>query len=299
MTTSRWTSADMPDLAGRTVIVTGASAGIGLVTARELARAGASVVLAVRNRDRGRAAAASMPGRTEVRELDLADLDSVRAFADAWDRPVDVLVNNAGVMAVPAGRTVDGFELQIATNHLGPFALTGLLLDRITDRVVAVSSTAHRGGRVRLDDLCWERGYKPWAAYAQSKLANLLFTSELQRRLDAAGSSVRAVAAHPGWAATELQSRTGNRLLNATSHVLNRLLAQSADAGAWPTLYAATQDLPGDSYVGPSGIVELRGHPRLVGRSAAARDAAMAATLWDLSERLTGVVYALPPAAAA
>jgi NAD(P)-dependent dehydrogenase (short-subunit alcohol dehydrogenase family) len=299
MTSSKWTAQDLPVLAGRTFVITGANSGIGLVAARELARAGARVVLAVRDVTRGRDAAATIAGDTEVRQLDLADLASVRAFAEAWDGELDVLVNNAGVMAIPEQRTADGFEMQIGTNHLGHFALTNLLLPRIADRVVTVSSGAHRMGSIRLDDLNWERGsYQRWRAYGQSKLANLLFTSELQRRLAAAGSEVRAVAAHPGYAATNLQNRTENVLQNALMAVANRVVAQSDEMGALPTLYAATQDLPGDSYVGPDGFQEQRGHPTLVARNGAAQDAATAKRLWTLSEQLTGVTFALAPATA-
>ena len=299
MSSRKWTASDLPSLGGRTFVVTGANSGIGLVAARALAGAGARVVLAVRNAAKGEEAATTCGGETEVRELDLCDLASVRAFAEGWDGELDVLVNNAGVMATPESRTADGFELQIGTNHLGHFALTNLLLPKITDRVVTVSSGAHRMGSIDLDDLNWERReYKRWPAYGQSKLANLLFTSELQRRLTEAGSSVRAVAAHPGYAATNLQSRTGSRLQNAVMAVTNRVLAQSDDKGALPTLYAATQDLPGDSYVGPDGFQEQRGHPKLVGRSGAARDADTAKRLWELSEELTGVRFPLEPAAA-
>ena len=299
MTASKWTPEELPDLNGRTFVVTGANSGIGLVAARELARAGARVVLAVRDEARGRAAAASIPGETEVRRLDLADLASVRAFAGAWDGDLDVLVNNAGVMAVPETRTRDGFEMQIGTNHLGHFALTNLLLPRVRDRVVTVASGAHRMGQIRLDDLNWEQGgYHRWRAYGQSKLANLLFTSELQRRLAEAGSDVRAVAAHPGYAATNLQNRTENVFQNALMAIGNRVIAQSDEMGALPTLYAATQDLPGNSYVGPDGFQEQRGHPTLVGRSGAARDAETARRLWEVSEQLTGVRFPLQPAAA-
>jgi NAD(P)-dependent dehydrogenase (short-subunit alcohol dehydrogenase family) len=299
MTSSKWTAQDLPNLENRTFVVTGANSGIGLVAARALGRAGARVVLAVRDTAKGDQAAASIDGHTEVRRLDLADLASVRAFADAWDGDLDVLVNNAGVMAVPERRTKDGFELQIGTNHLGHFALTNLLLPKITDRVVTVSSGAHRMGSIRLDDLNWERdGYQRWRAYGQSKLANLLFTSELQRRLDAAGSSVRALAAHPGYAATNLQNRTESLLQNTLMAISNRVIAQSDEMGALPTLYAATQDLPGDSYVGPDGFQEQRGHPTLVGRSGAARDTATAEKLWTLSEKLTGVGFPLSPAVA-
>ncbi|MET0325645.1 MAG: oxidoreductase [Ilumatobacteraceae bacterium] len=288
----RWTADQLPDLDGRTVVVTGANSGIGLVTARQLARVGAHVVLAVRDEDRGRAAAASIEGSTEVRRLDLADLSSVRAFAAAWSGDLDVLVNNAGVMAVPQQRTVDGFELQFATNHLGHFALTNLLLPSIVDRVVTVSSTAHRMGHIVLDDLNWQRRhYWAWPAYGQSKLANLLFTLELERRLAAAGSAVRALAAHPGYAATNLQSHSGNPITNAMMAIANRVVAQSDEQGALPTLYAATQDLPGSSYVGPDGFQETRGSPTLVTRSAAAADPAVAAALWAASEELTGTTF--------
>jgi NAD(P)-dependent dehydrogenase (short-subunit alcohol dehydrogenase family) len=295
MTSSRWTAADLPDMTGRTVVVTGANSGIGAVTARELARAGAHVVLAVRDLARGEGAAATMPGSTELRRLDLADLASVRAFADGWDRPLDVLVNNAGVMAVPERRTKDGFELQLGTNHLGHFALTNLLLAHVTDRVVIVSSATHRGAKIDFDDLNSERGYSRFQAYGQSKLANLLFLLELQRRLDAAGSPVSAHAAHPGWASTNLQSHTGNRIANGLMGVGNRLLAQSDEMGALPTLYAATQDLPGGSYSGPGGWQEMRGHPRAAGRSVAACDEDVAKRLWGISEQLTGVTFGLAP----
>jgi NAD(P)-dependent dehydrogenase (short-subunit alcohol dehydrogenase family) len=249
--------------------------------------------MAVRDRARGEWAAATVPGRREVRRLDLADLASVRAFADAWDGRLDVLVNNAGIMATAERRTADGFELQIGTNHLGPFALTNLVLPRIADRVVTVASNFHRIGTIRLDDLNWERRtYRRWPAYAQSKLANLLFTVELQRRLAAAGSGVRAVAAHPGWAATNLQGHTEDRLQHALGAIGNRLIAQSAAMGALPILFAATQDLPGAAYVGPDSF-ELCGHPRLVGRSTAARDLDVAGRLWALSEELTGVRFPL------
>ena len=299
MSTSKWTAADLPGLEGRTIVVTGANSGIGRVAARELSRAGARVILAVRDTAKGEAAVAGFPGTVEVRRLDLADLASIREFAQAWQGDLDVLINNAGVMATPERRTKDGFELQIGTNHLGHFALTNLLLPRIGDRVVTVSSTAHRMGRIRLDDLNWERRrYQRWPAYGQSKLANLLFTSALQRRLEAAGSEVRAVAAHPGYAATNLQQHTGSLIQNTFMAISNRLFAQSDEMGALPTLYAATQDIPGDGFVGPDGFQEQRGHPTLVGRTAAARDRATAEQLWELSERLTGVAFPLAPAPA-
>ena len=208
---TQWTAADLPSFAGRTVIVTGANSGLGAVTARELARVGAQVILAVRNTGKGEAAARDMTGDVEVRRLDLQELASVRQFADGVDT-VDVLINNAGVMAVPHGVTADGFETQIGTNHLGHFALANLLLPKITDRVVAVSSLMHWMGYISLRDLNWtSRPYSAWVAYGQSKLANLMFTSELQRRLEAAGSSLRALAAHPGYSHTNLQGQTGRK----------------------------------------------------------------------------------------
>ncbi|WP_030208252.1 oxidoreductase [Streptomyces sp. NRRL S-87] len=291
--TTAWTAADLPSLAGRTVVVTGATSGLGAVTAKELAGAGAHVVLAVRDTARGEHLAATLTGSTEVRRLDLADLSSVRAFAAGWDRPLDVLINNAGVMAVPEARTVDGFEMQIGTNHLGPFALTNLLLPHITDRVVTVASNAHRrpGVDIDFDDLNSERDYRPWRAYQQSKLANLLFTRELQRRLTEAGSPVTAHAVHPGYAATNLQGRSASAVQRLVLAVTNRLMAQSDAMGALPTLYAATQPLPGDSYTGPDGRGELRGHPGPAQRSAHAQDDLRARRLWDLSEQLTGVRF--------
>jgi NAD(P)-dependent dehydrogenase (short-subunit alcohol dehydrogenase family) len=290
----------LPDMTGRTAIVTGANSGIGRAAARVLARAGAHVVLAVRDTDKGEAAAATMPGETEVRRLDLADLVSIREFAAGWAGDVSLLINNAGVMVPPLSRTADGFELQFGTNHLGHFALTNLLLEDITDRVVTVSSTGHRIGTIDFDDLNWERRrYHAWRAYGQSKLANLLFTAELQRRLDDAGSPVLATAAHPGYAATNLQFRSGRRSLDIISSIGNRLLAQDEDGGALPTLYAATADIPGNSFAGPGGFMEQRGAPKLVGRRHTAEDAGVARRLWDVSEELTGVRFPLGVKAAA
>ncbi len=254
-------------------------------------------MLAVRDTARGRTAAAGLPGEVEVRRLDLADLASVRAFADGWAGPLDLLVNNAGIMMVPQGRTADGFELQFGTNHLGHFALTNLLLPHVTERVVTVSSSAHRMGSIDLTDLNWERRpYSPERAYGQSKLANLLFTLELQRRLTAAGSPVRATAAHPGWSATQLQGHTGNPVKHAAMALGNRVIAQSGEQGALPTLFAATAELPGGSYAGPAGVLEVRGEPTLVGRTRAASDPDLAARLWTASAELTGVDFpaALP-----
>ena len=294
MPSHKWTAKDLPDLSGRRFVVTGANSGLGLIDARELARAGARVVLAVRDTEKGERAAQTIDGPTEVRKLDLADLASVRAFAAAWEGDLHVLINNAGIMAIPEQRTRDGFEMQVGTNHLGHFALTNLLLPHVTDRVVTLSSGAHRIGNLDVDDLNWERrDYKRWGAYGQSKLSNLLFTLELQRRLAAAGSSVRAVAAHPGYAATNLQSRTQNVVQNTVMAIGNKLIAQSDEMGALPTLYAATQDIPGGSYVGPDGIGEQRGHPTLVGRSGAASDNETARRLWERSEELTGIRFPL------
>jgi NAD(P)-dependent dehydrogenase (short-subunit alcohol dehydrogenase family) len=295
----RWTAKDLPDLHDRAFVVTGANSGIGLAATLELARAGARVVLAVRDTGKGEQAVQTVGGTTEVRRLDLADLSSVREFADAWDGDLDVLINNAGVMAVPQRRTKNGFEMQIGTNHLGHFALTNLLLPNIRDRVVTISSPAHRMGGLDLDDLNWnKRRYQRWRAYGQSKLSNLLFTLELQRRLSEAGSDVRAVAAHPGYAATNLQSHTGNFIENAVMAVGNKVFAQSDAMGALPTLYAATQDVPGGGYVGPDGFQEQRGHPKLVGRSGAASDEDSARRLWEISEELTDVSFPLSPATA-
>ena len=295
-----WSTTDIPDQAGRSVIVTGGNSGIGRAAARALARAGARVVLAVRDVEKGNAAAATMPGETEVRRLDLASLASVREFAAAWEGDLDLLINNAGVMVPPFTRTEDGFELQFGTNHLGHFALTNLLLDRVTGRVVTVSSTGHRIGKIDFGDLNWERRtYTAWRAYGQSKLANLLFTAELQRRLTAAGSSVLATAAHPGYAATNLQFHSGRRVVDIVSALGNRVLAQDEDGGALPTLYAATADIPGNSFAGPGGFMEQRGAPKLVGRSDAAQDAGVARRLWDASEALTGVRFPLGAATAA
>ena len=289
-----FTTEDIPDLSGQTAIVTGASSGIGRAAACALAEAGARVVLAVRNPAKGHAAAARMPAQTEVRELDLASLASVRAFAAAWEGEVDLLINNAGVMTPPLTRTADGFELQFGTNHLGHFALTNLLLDHVNGRVVTVSSSAHRSGRIDFGDLNWERKpYKRFRAYGQSKLANLLFTSELQRRLTAAGSGVLATAAHPGNARTSISASSESRSLDLFMAVVTRLIGQDADGGALPTLYAAVADVPGDSYVGPGGFMEQRGAPKLVGRSAAAQDRDVARHLWDVSEQLTGVRFPL------
>ncbi|MDP9165389.1 MAG: oxidoreductase [Actinomycetota bacterium] len=286
---SDWTAAQLPSFAGRTVIVTGANSGLGEVTARELARVGASVIVAVRNLDKGNAAAAGMPGDVEVRRLDLQDLASVREFADSIDA-VDVLINNAGIMAVPYAKTADGFESQIGTNHLGHFALTNLLLPKITERVVTVSSMMHLIGKISLKDLNWtSRPYSAWLAYGQAKLANLLFTKELQRRLDATDSPILAVTAHPGYSATNLQGHSEGRI-SAPLMTLGNKLATDAAFGARQTLFAASQELPGDSFVGPK--FGMAGPTGLTARSPLAANARTASALWDLSEQLTGTGFA-------
>ena len=281
-------------MTGRTAVVTGANSGLGRVTASALAGAGARVVMAVRDTAKGHDAARSLKGELIVRPLDLADLRSVRAFAEQLDEPVDLLINNAGVMTPPLSRTADGFELQFGTNHLGHFALTNLLLPRITrrGRVVTVASHGHRVGSLDVDDLNWERRpYRAMAAYAQSKLANLLFTAELQRRLYDVGSPVLATAAHPGLASTNLLRMPGKRpRLEAVLHSAAHLIAQSDEGGALPTLHAAIADIPGNSYVGPSGLMG-RGTPRLVGRSRRARDGELGRRLWSASEHLTDVPF--------
>lgn len=292
---SGWSTTDIPDQTGRRVVVTGANSGIGFHVARELAGHGATVVLAVRDVAKGEEAARRIPAAVEVRRLDLADLESVRRFAGAWDGPLDLLVNNAGIMAPPLRRTAQGFESQFGTNHLGHFALTGLLLRFLLraerPRVVTVSSGAHRAGKIRFGDLQSEQRYQPWQAYGQSKLANLLFAFELQRRADAAGAEITSTAAHPGYAATNLQTGTSNKVQDAVLTVLNRTIAQSAEAGALPTLFAAVEPLPGAAYVGPGGVGEMRGSPKLVDASSAAKDTQTAAALWTVSEELTGVRF--------
>jgi NAD(P)-dependent dehydrogenase (short-subunit alcohol dehydrogenase family) len=284
-----WTAADLPSFAGRTVIITGANSGLGAVTARELAGRGARIIMAVRNTGKGEAAARQMTGDIAVRSLDLQDLASVRQFAEGVDG-ADVLINNAGIMAAPYALTADGFESQMGTNHLGHFALTNLLLPKLTDRVVTVSSMAHWAGRIDFDDLNWKnRRYSPWLAYSQSKLANLLFTSELQRRLER--SQLRALAVHPGYSHTNLQGASGRKLGDALMSAATRLVATDADFGARQTLYAASQDLPGDTFVGPR--FGYLGRTQPVGRSRRAQDAATAAALWELSEQLTGTKFPL------
>jgi NAD(P)-dependent dehydrogenase (short-subunit alcohol dehydrogenase family) len=297
-----WDVEDIPDQSGRTAVVTGANSGLGLVTARELVRAGASVVMACRNLDKGHTAveevrAAVPEAQVQLEELDLASLASVRGFAErfrATHDGLDLLINNAGVMAPPRRRTADGFELQFGTNHLGHFALTNALLEtmegREDARVVTLSSTAHKMGRINFDNLNGDRHYFRWNAYGQSKLANLLFMLELDRRLRGSGSAVKSLAAHPGYAATNLQSAAAPMLDRLVMKVSTAVIAQNDEMGALPTLYAATQPgLEGGTYVGPGGFQEQRGHPKIVQPSGRARDPETASRLWEVSERLTAV----------
>ncbi|GAB4083809.1 oxidoreductase [Myceligenerans cantabricum] len=284
----------IPAQTDRTIIVTGASSGIGHAAGAALAAKGAHVILAVRDQDKGRTAAATIRGEVEVRPLDLASLTSVRAFAAGIAGTVDVLVNNAGTMTDTLRHTADGLELQLGVNHLGHFALTNLLLDRITDRVVTVTSSAHRAAHIDFDDLQWQqRTYSPFGAYGQSKLANLLFTAELQRRLTAVGSPVLSTAAHPGWASTGFRITSGNRLLDTLAAISTPLLAHGPQGGALPTLLAATGNVPGGSLAGPSRMGGVRGPAALGKRPAETDDPNIARRLWDVSEQLTGTRFPL------
>ena len=301
---------------GRTVVVTGANSGLGYEATRAFARAGARVIMACRSVDRGAAAAAEIERETPgadlpVRELDLASLSSVRAFAADFDGDLHVLCNNAGVMALPRSETADGFETQFGVNHLGHFALTGLLFERLREtaaadgdvRVVTHASGLHERGEIDFDDLQGERDYDPWEAYARSKLANVLFAYELDRRLQDTGDDVTSVACHPGYAATNLQRRgpeaEGSRLKAALMAVANAVFAQSAAMGALPLLYAATaSDVDGGDYVGPGGLLNMRGTPETQRSSERSYDRGTAARLWDVSEDLTGVTYGFTEQAA-
>lgn len=300
---AEWTTANIPDQTGRVAVITGANTGLGYETALALAGHGAHVVLAVRNLDKGKDAAAriaatSPKGEVTLQELDLTSLESIRAAADqlrsGHDR-IDLLINNAGVMWTPESTTKDGFELQFGTNHLGHFALTGLLLDRLLpvagSRVVTVSSIGHRiRADIHFDDLQWERRYNRVAAYGQAKLANLLFTYELQRRLAPHGTTI-AAAAHPGGSSTEL-TRHLPGLLAPVYGLLEPLIAQDAATGALPQLRAATDPgVLGGQYYGPDGFAETRGHPKVVTSSAKSHDVDRQRRLWAVSEELTGVVY--------
>ncbi|UNO39078.1 oxidoreductase [Streptomyces sp. MST-110588] len=304
----RWTAEQISDQTQRVFVVTGANSGLGLATTRALARRGGQVILAVRDEEKGRRAVAGITAeqpdaRLEVRRLDLADLDSVRAFAQqmhADHQRLDVLINNAGVMAPPRTLSAQGHELQFACNHLGHFALTGLLLDLLTagrePRVVTVSSVNHRKARIRFDDLAGERGYSPMAFYNQSKLANAVFGQELHRRLAESGSPVRSVLAHPGYTATNLQTSAPVGLWRVVfGRIGNPLFAQAPADGALPQLYAATD--PGVEsgwFIGPDGPAELRGGPTRVEPAASASDPETGRRLWEVSERLTGVRFAFP-----
>lgn len=307
-TTHEWNVDQIPDQSGRTAVVTGGNSGLGFETAKALASHGAHVLLACRSASKADAAVeairADKPvGEVEFFELDLANLASIRDFAKrVGDRHprVDLLVNNAGVMAIPQRKTADGFEMQLGTNHLGHFALTGLLLDSILaaegSRVVNVSSTMHKIGRMRFDDIHFEKGYSRWPAYGQSKLANLLFTFELQRRLDAAGCKTLTAASHPGYAATNLQFEgprmDGSSLMERAMGVANRIFSQSAAMGALPSLYAATApDVNGGDYFGPGGFMEMVGHPVRVDSTRRSKSLEDAARLWDVSAAATGVRY--------
>jgi NAD(P)-dependent dehydrogenase (short-subunit alcohol dehydrogenase family) len=303
---ARWTANDIPDQSGRIAVVTGANSGLGYVTARELARNGARVTLACRDEVRGREAVARLVAEVpnadvELRSLDMASLASIRAFADGVQASypaVDLLVNNAGVMAIPRRETADGFEMQFGTNHLGHFALTGLLLPLMVNqpeaRVVTVSSNAHKPGSMNFDDIMHERSYRRWKVYSDSKLANLLFAFELQRRLSAVDASLISVAAHPGTAATNLvkPGAEGNIIKQTVMTVGVRLVGQSEAQGALPQLYAATApEVHGGQYYGPNGFMENRGYPKLVDSMPASKNLDTAARLWALSEELTGVTY--------
>lgn len=300
MSTQNWTAEQLSDQTGRVVIVTGANSGIGFETARVLAEKGATVVMACRNLVKTNPKADEIRGAhpeatVEVMELDLSDLESVRHFADAFRAKhsrLDLLINNAGIMVPPYGTTAQGFETQFGVNHLGHFALTGLLLDLVIQtpgsRIVTVSSVAHQFGKIQFSDLNWERGYKAQSAYGQSKLANLLFTYELQRRLAAAGKDTLAVAAHPGWTETNLQEHAKG------VKFLNRFFGQEPLMGALPTLYAATEsDVNGAEYYGPSGFMEMNGPPKRVRSNKRSRDRNVAERLWSVSEELTGVRFQL------
>jgi NAD(P)-dependent dehydrogenase (short-subunit alcohol dehydrogenase family) len=306
---ARPTSFSLPDLEGKTFIVTGANSGLGLETARALARKNAHVILACRDHDKGgeakaRILAEAPSAALEVLELDLADLASVRDFAAlirAREGKLHGLVNNAGVMAIPRQLTVDGFERQFAVNHLGHFALTGLLIDRLLatpgSRVVSLASQAHRIGKMHWDDLDGAKSYHPWLAYGQSKLSNLLFAFELARRLSELRHDVRSVACHPGYAATNLQfvgpEQFGSKFNHFIMKLGNQLIAQSAEDGALPTLYAcASPDAQSGDYIGPSGFMGRAGEPEKQRAKHAAYDPQAMLKLWQVSVERTGVDYA-------
>ncbi len=299
MKQQKWDDNDVLDQKGRVAIVTGSSSGIGFETARVLAAKNATVIIAVRNLDKGQSAlgnikATQSEADVKVMELDLASLESVRKFAEEFCKDfsrLDLLINNAGVMMPPYSKTADGFELQFGTNHLGHFALTGLLLELILrtehSRIITVSSAAHKSGKLDFDDLNWEtRKYKKMQTYGDSKIANLYFTYALQEQLEKAGSKTIAVASHPGWTGTDLQRHVG--LLS----FLNRFFSQSIEMGALPTLYAATApDVKGNDYYGPSGKMEMKGYPKKVESNELSHDMDIAKKLWIVSEEMTGIKY--------
>lgn len=290
--TKRWTTENLPDLAGKTFVVTGATAGLGEVTTRELVRAGARVVMAVRNEKKAADVVrriGPVSGQIDVRRLDVASLDSVNEFVQSWDGPVDVLINNAGVSLVPFELTSDGVELHMATNYFGAVALTNKLLPVITDRVVFVSSQLHRLSRLRLDDLTWtSRKYNEVAAYCDSKLADVVFANELNRRLVASGSRVRSLTAHPGIARTDLVSHSKSMFgrINMLGPLLN-----DVEHGALPTLYASTADVPGGSYVGPDGIASIKGNPKIRKSSRAAQNPTLGGDLWNKTNAILGTRF--------
>lgn len=299
MNSENWTAENIPNQKGKVVIVTGSSSGIGYEAARVLAEKQATVILAVRNLDKGNKAvekilAQNKDADVRVLELDLANLESVEKFAENFKKEylrLDLLINNAGVMIPPYSKTSDGFELQFGTNHLGHYALTGLLLELLlstpNSRIVNVSSMAHKSGNINFDDLTWEkRSYSAWRAYGDSKIANLFFTLELDRKLKEHNLDLCATAAHPGWTATELQRHTG------LVDFLNNIFAQDISMGALPTLRAATESgLKGGEYFGPNGFMEMRGFPTQVKTNQLAKDESIAKKLWEVSEELTGVKF--------
>jgi NAD(P)-dependent dehydrogenase (short-subunit alcohol dehydrogenase family) len=311
MSKSQWTTENIPSLAGKIIIVTGANSGLGYETSKALAAKGAQVVMACRSTDKGQTAAEDirreiLDAQLDVMKLDLADQAQIREFVAAFNnkyQTLHVLINNAGVMALPYRKTADGFEMQFGTNHLGHFALTGLLLDTLLrtagTRIVTVSSGAHTMGHINFDDLQREKSYGKWEAYGQSKLANLLFAYELQRKLAAAGKDTISVAAHPGYAATNLQTAgpqmVGSWFQEKLMGLLNKIFAQSQARGALPILYAATApDVHGGEYFGPNGFNEMRGYPTKVESNEASHNEVVAQRLWTVSEELTGVKYNLP-----
>jgi len=304
----KWKTSNIPDLKGKIALVTGANSGLGFYTSLELARKGALVIMAARNKERGNTAVEKIRSEIPTAELqfmklDLANLELVKYFADSFIEEferLDIMVNNAGVMALPLMRTIQGFEMQFGTNHLGHFALTALMINHIEKtpgaRIVNVSSTAHKFGKINFDDLNSERSYSKWAAYGQSKLANMLFTYELNRRMRLAGKQTKVMASHPGYADTNLQIRggemEGSKANVWVNNLMNKIFAQPAWKGALPSLYAATCDLAeSGKYYGPSGFGSMRGYPREEKVNPKLINPEVAKRLWEESERLTGVKF--------